>query len=95
MPTGLRDAEPLKMTSVIESPRRCFADSSPITQRTASMMFDLPQPLGPTTPVRLLGKSDRGRIGERLESGDFDLGQAHLFFQVRPAMRKNWRRSVK
>ena len=44
------------MTSVIESPRRCLADSSPITQRTASMMFDLPQPFGPTTPVRLLGK---------------------------------------
>src|SRR6185503_8715212 len=29
---------------------------SPITQRTASMMLDLPQPLGPTTPIRLLGK---------------------------------------
>src|SRR6266853_1041021 len=38
------------------SPRRCLAESSPITQRTASMTFDLPQPLGPTTPVRLLGK---------------------------------------
>src|SRR5262249_9792326 len=38
------------------SPRRCLAESSPITQRTASMTFDLPQPFGPTTPVRLLGK---------------------------------------
>ena len=38
------------------SPRRCLADSSPITQRTASITFDLPQPFGPTTPVRLLGK---------------------------------------
>jgi hypothetical protein len=27
-----------------------------MTQRTASMMFDLPQPFGPTTPVKLLGK---------------------------------------
>ena len=52
---ALRVLEPLKMTSAIESPRRCRADSSPITQRTASMTFDLPQPLGPTTPVRLLG----------------------------------------
>ena len=26
-----------------------------MTQRTASMIFDLPQPFGPTTPVRLLG----------------------------------------
>jgi hypothetical protein len=27
-----------------------------MTHLTASMMFDLPQPFGPTTPVRLLGK---------------------------------------
>ncbi len=26
-----------------------------MTQRTASMMLDLPQPLGPTTPERLVG----------------------------------------
>ncbi len=41
----------------IESPRRCLAEVSPITQRTASMTLDLPQPLGPTTPTRLLGIS--------------------------------------
>ena len=40
----------------MDSPRKCFAEISPMTQRTASMMLDLPQPLGPTTPVRLLGK---------------------------------------
>jgi hypothetical protein len=56
LPSGLRDEDPLKMTSAIESPRKCFAEISPITQRTASMMLDLPQPFGPTTPVRLLGK---------------------------------------
>src|SRR5512140_1542639 len=44
------------MTSAIDSPRRCFAEISPMTQRTASMMFDLPQPFGPTTPTRLVGK---------------------------------------
>src|SRR5689334_17326169 len=54
--TGLRLVEPLKMTSVIDSPRRFFAELSRITQRTASMMFDLPQPLGPTTAAMLLGK---------------------------------------
>ncbi len=54
--TGLRVLEPLKMTSVIDSPRRFLAELSPITQRTASMMFDLPQPLGPTTADMLLGK---------------------------------------
>src|SRR5690242_6228066 len=55
-PTGFLAAEPLKITSAMLSPRRCLADSSPITQRTASMTLDLPQPFGPTTPVRLLGK---------------------------------------
>jgi hypothetical protein len=55
-PTGFLELEPLKMTSVIESPRNRLAELSPITQRTASITFDLPQPLGPTTPTRLLGK---------------------------------------
>src|SRR5690606_36639176 len=56
VPTGLREAEPLNTTSAIEPPRRCLAEISPMTQRTASMMLDLPQPLGQTTPIRLLGK---------------------------------------
>ena len=52
----MRVLEPLKMTSVIDSPRKFFAELSPITQRTASMMLDLPQPFGPTTAAMLLGK---------------------------------------
>jgi hypothetical protein len=44
---GLRADEPLKITSVIESPRKCFAELSPSTQRTASITLDFPQPLGP------------------------------------------------
>src|SRR6201989_3109452 len=55
-PTGLRALELEKMTSVRESPRRRLAADSPMTQRMASMMFDLPQPLGPTTPVILGGR---------------------------------------
>src|SRR6476469_4396432 len=54
--TGLRADEPAKITSVSESPRRRLAELSPITQRTASMMLDLPQPFGPTMPVMLLGR---------------------------------------
>src|SRR5690606_32506396 len=54
--TGLRAVEPAKITSVSESPRKRLAELSPITQRTASMMFDLPQPFGPTTPVMLVGR---------------------------------------
>ena len=49
--TGFLSVEPLKMTSCICSPRSCFADDSPSTQRTASITFDLPQPFGPTTPT--------------------------------------------
>ena len=52
---GLRWPEPLKITSCIEDPRSSEALVSPRTQRTASMMFDLPQPLGPTTPTSSLG----------------------------------------
>src|SRR5690606_17076507 len=54
--TGLRADEPEKITSVSESPRRRLAALSPITQRIASMMLDLPQPFGPTTPVMLVGR---------------------------------------
>jgi len=43
--------EPAKMTSVIAWPRNCLAAVSPSTQRTASMMLDLPQPFGPMMPV--------------------------------------------
>ena len=51
--TGFRLAEPLKITSAIDSPRKCLALDSPITQRTASIIFDLPHPFGPTTAVIL------------------------------------------
>src|SRR5690606_5628327 len=54
--TGLRAELPEKITSVSESPRRRLAELSPMTQRTASMMFDLPQPFGPTMPVMLVGR---------------------------------------
>src|SRR5258706_6873683 len=42
---------PAKMTSSISPPRMRLAEVSPITQRSASTRFDLPQPLGPTMPV--------------------------------------------
>ena len=44
------------MTSSIARPRRCLADCSPMTQRMASTMFDLPQPFGPTIAVIGSGK---------------------------------------
>src|SRR3569832_259793 len=50
-PAGLRLVDPLKITSCIDSPRSSEALDSPSTQRTASMMLDLPQPFGPPTPT--------------------------------------------
>src|SRR3954470_8980627 len=47
-----RAAVPAKMTSSIPAPRIDLGELSPITQRIASSTLDLPQPLGPTTPVR-------------------------------------------
>ncbi len=54
---GLRVVVPLKITSCMDSPRSSLALLSPSTQRTASMMLDLPQPLGPTTPTRWPGSA--------------------------------------
>ena len=50
-PNGGREDVPAKITSSIEVPRRFLAPCSPITQIRASTMFDLPEPLGPTTAV--------------------------------------------
>ena len=47
-----RVAVPAKITSSIPPPRIAVGRFSPMTQRKASSRLDLPQPLGPTTPVR-------------------------------------------
>ena len=46
-----RVAAPAKITSSMPPPRIAVGRFSPITQRSASKRFDLPQPFGPTTPV--------------------------------------------
>src|SRR5689334_12061336 len=47
-----RVAVPEKMTSSMPEARMFLCELSPITQRSASSRLDLPQPFGPTTPVR-------------------------------------------
>ena len=44
--------EPEKITSSMPEARMFLYELSPITQRIASTRLDLPQPFGPTTPVR-------------------------------------------
>src|SRR4051794_1034163 len=50
-PRAGRPAVPAKMTSSILPPRSVLAPCSPMTHARASTMFDLPEPLGPTTVV--------------------------------------------
>src|SRR5215475_10736296 len=44
--------EPAKITASMSAARSDLCEVSPIAQRNASTRFDLPQPFGPTTPVR-------------------------------------------
>ena len=51
----LRDGrlpEPEKITSSMPEARMILNEVSPMTQRMASTRFDLPQPFGPTMPVK-------------------------------------------
>src|SRR6478672_10611315 len=67
IPAGLRLPEPLKMTSSIASPRRDLADCSPSTHLKPSTTLDLPQPLGPTTPVIGASKTNSVRSAKLLK----------------------------
>src|SRR5437764_2836152 len=58
---------PPKMTSCIEDPRTARGDCSPIAHRTASVMFDLPEPLGPTTTLTPGPKTSCVRSGKDLK----------------------------
>ena len=50
-PIWLRFSVPPKITSSIFAPRSWRLFCSPMTQRMASEMFDLPEPFGPTMAV--------------------------------------------
>src|SRR4051794_38363011 len=67
IPVGGRDSLPLKITSSMERPRRCFALCSPIAHRMASTTLDLPQPFGPTTPVTPSSKEKTTRSANDLK----------------------------
>src|SRR6266478_5682324 len=60
MPAALRPPEPLKMTSIMASPRRLLADCSPSTHLKPSTTLLFPQPLGPTIPV--IGESKTNSV---------------------------------
>ena len=70
-----RAPEPAKITSSMPSPRMAWARFSPITQRSASSRFDLPQPFGPTTPVSPGCDHELGRVDEALEAEEAQAGE--------------------
>ena len=72
-----RRPEPAKMTSSIPEPRMLLNDVSPITQRSASTRFDLPQPFGPTTPVSPGSILKSVGIAEALEAGQAQALEFH------------------
>ncbi len=51
LPIGSLESVPLKITESIDSPRISLAEDDPRTHLTDSIMFDLPQPFGPTIPA--------------------------------------------
>src|SRR6185436_4057181 len=55
------------MTSSISSPRTDLYDCVPRTHLMASTTLDLPQPLGPTTPVTPVVKSNCVRLAKDLK----------------------------
>jgi hypothetical protein len=55
------------MTSCIEWPRTATGDCSPSAHSTASVTFDLPEPLGPTITLVPGPNSSRVRSGKDLK----------------------------
>ena len=68
-----RCSVPAKITSSISPPRICRAELSPITQRNPSTILDLPQPFGPTMPVRPLSMSTSAASAKDLKPAIFRL----------------------
>ncbi len=60
------------------------SEASPITQRTASTRFDLPQPFGPTTPVSPGSISKVGRLDEGLEADQAQPRELHACIAFLP-----------
>src|ERR1700682_2692768 len=105
-----RELEPEKITSSIDAARMDLCEVSPITQRSASTRFDLPQPFGPTTPVspgsirksvgstKDLKPSRRSRVsfmGRLFPTRFFLVHRLHAFAAGTGAQKSSARESIK
>jgi hypothetical protein len=91
-----RATVPAKITSSMSPPRSERAEVSPIAQRSASTTLDLPQPLGPTMPVRpgrmsrqtgsakLLKPAMRSRVSDAFKAGSKKLFDPASPYPERP-----------
>ena len=68
---------PAKITSFIVWPRTASGLCSPSAHSTASVMFDLPEPLGPTTTDTPGRELELGAVREGLEALHRDRPQVH------------------
>src|SRR5689334_3803058 len=62
-----RPGAPPKITSCMDCPRTASGDCSPSAHSTASVMFDLPEPFGPTITLTPGPNSSRVRSGNDLK----------------------------
>jgi len=68
-PTGLRAVEPLKITSAMDSPRRCLAEHSPSAPHQSRWIYH-------TNQIRRHGNGDG--IDKGFKTGNFNLAQTHF-----------------
>ena len=70
-------AVPAKITWSISSPRRPRAEVSPITQRKCIDQVRLAAAVGPDDAGQTRLDQELGRLPERLEAGEAELGDLH------------------
>jgi hypothetical protein len=66
-PDPLTPCPPAKITSFMSWPRTASGDCSPSAHSTASVMFDLPDPFGPTITETPVPNSSLVRCGKDLK----------------------------
>ena len=84
-PTCERFWVPPKITSSILPPRRALVLCSPMTQRMASEILDLPEPFGPTMAVMSLSKFSTVLSGKDLKpwiSSDFKYTPTLSYYNI-------------
>ena len=90
-PTGLRPPEPLKITSVMDSPRKCPGGRTPPSPSAPRRLhWTCRSHWGPTTEHILLGKLTLVGSTNDLNPGQFNTFKPHGNFIIRYKKQVNW-----